>query len=1010
MLEKLSESIVRTAFIASGNEPAAELFGGLYTYLLSKSQDRHEASLLEKKILTGVETRLNMRLTPAEFSAIDARWLESELNATINKFNFSRLAVDGRGHADRIEEALLNVRPVEMIVGLGPDQIAAYKVAITAVSQTIAEVAMTMPNFKEYAAMESLVILDTIASSLSTSQSSIDEIRTSVNKIEATISERTLLDLESYKSALARKYDFVEVLGLEAPKKLREARLSVSYVSLNLVNEDVPPIDFADMLNLVDYGTRRLIIEGPAGSGKSTLCRWVSLNALNPEYACHLKLGYRRDFVSEQENLSERGASTAHARIIYPWGQKTVRVDGDLKSGFRTNRDVWEATRQILISDKRNSFFQDIAKSFAAHWAQSVPILIRIRDFDKVPSTNLDFVKRGLHAISFGDSGGFEEYLNTGRCVVMFDGLDEAPESTAQDPNYRANLCNFMLSFINTYPRNFYILTSRPGAVVNQRDWMDASFNWTSLAELDDTKRDIFIRRWFENYADVYAEDRSSYRSIIARGRSLSELIKNRPAVSHISRNPLLCSSICILFENLGQAIPDTPTELFEAMSMMITYNRAQSTGQSGRAVLEVGGGEASLKLTRDEMNFALARIAVAMLRGSVSRISYTQAVRLLSNLLSSSDRPQCFDGASILKHMVERCGLLRLTESIPGDNDGDQIEFIHNYFMSFYAAKEFIDEHCVEELVQNFDKEGYKQSIKFSCGLAPRNFRNELVKRFEENFENSTGKERKAFAVTLIGCYAAARNVDSEPRIAASRLGEAINPVQSEEEASTLIEAGPEIVPHIGDFLRSSRNSGLKEKEVREHSRLSVRVLRYIGGSEAIGILREVSGTAHHEVACEIAREIEPLTIPAIAKHCTSLSWTNLPADVRANVRDIPDGFEIGSRLYLSGTSLTSLDGLGGKLSKLNFLSIHGSSITDISALSEAHQLETLYMSNTPVTDLSCLGDLSKLSVLGIDNSDAHDLSPIAHLQLSYAYVSNVPSDELAKCRIGTVIGRPRI
>jgi 3',5'-cyclic AMP phosphodiesterase CpdA len=163
------------------------------------------------------------------------------------------------------------------------------------------------------------------------------------------------------------QHDVLELFGCDIPYPLKRHQLSVAYVTLNLaqddghelLNSDIPKQDLKPsknhpilgeneeqhkesgnttgaiefILDEISLGTGRLLINGPAGSGKSTLMRWCAIQAAKQQL----------QFKSNSE-----------------------KTDGD-------------ARKQKNISFRNQSRFET-EHGAASNWREKIPLLIRLRD------------------------------------------------------------------------------------------------------------------------------------------------------------------------------------------------------------------------------------------------------------------------------------------------------------------------------------------------------------------------------------------------------------------------------------------------------------------------------------------------------------------------------------------------------------------------------------------------------------------------------------------------------
>ena len=88
---------------------------------------------------------------------------------------------------------------------------------------------------------------------------------------------------KNYRKAVEGALDELELFGVDLTPESRKQKLSVAYISLSLeapaTANEAGPTPVEDVLDLIGQDTRRLLIRGEAGSGKSTLSRWSAIFA-----------------------------------------------------------------------------------------------------------------------------------------------------------------------------------------------------------------------------------------------------------------------------------------------------------------------------------------------------------------------------------------------------------------------------------------------------------------------------------------------------------------------------------------------------------------------------------------------------------------------------------------------------------------------------------------------------------------------------------------------------------
>lgn len=133
-----------------------------------------------------------------------------------------------------------------------------------------------------------------------------------------------------------------------------------------------------------------------------------------------------------------------------------------------------------------------------------------------------------------------EETLRKGKCIILIDGVDEAPT------NQISAIFQSIKAFSTKYRNNSIIITCRVAA-------FDRSIEGFQICEIDDfdyNDTSVFVNQW-------YGENS------IEAARLLEDI--NRSALAHdLCRTPLLLTLICVLY-GYRRTIPANRAELYEA-------------------------------------------------------------------------------------------------------------------------------------------------------------------------------------------------------------------------------------------------------------------------------------------------------------------------------------------------------------------------------------------------------------------------------------------------------------
>lgn len=805
------------------------------------------------------------------------------------------------------------------------------------------------------------------------------------------------------------QHDTLELFGCDIPRELQRHQLSVAYVSLNLSPEskqELPsgplekrPVDVADVgdadpeiegvdetaaigrgiegiLDGVDRGSGRLMISGPAGAGKSTLLRWCAIHAA-------------------QSVLSGNPGAP-------------VTLDGTAK---QENNDL------VLVAQRESS------------WRTKVPFLVRLRecpDGRLPPAVNLPrFLAKHL-PVAPGD--WMTDLLTAGNVLLLFDGVDEIHR------DHRSKLAEEIGELIGTYPACTYVVTTRPGAV--ERGWLDRlKFVEARVEPMGRKDRDEFIEKWYRSAAlELKGRPRPGEDLSLTAIRLRNELT-DQPELGLLASNPLLCAMICALYRERQERLPETPSELCEALVQMLLHRRERETP---------GLQDAHFLATWRALQYSqkkglLAEIAWQLVSSGVSSIESVDAKTIVGRVLISTPSRKKDEAPEVFEALVERSGLLR-----PASDE--RVEFLHNTLKEYLAATRAVESNSWKLLARRADDPAWQPVILFALALASESFSSSLVRDVLTRFSVGAVR-RKAGALTkreqhalaksnardffLVRCRRAAKRLAADLSEKIDGLTSRLFPPAYMHDVEALAQLGPRIFLH--GAARLLEGKWWSRQDARVAARC-LRLLRLIGGEKAAAALGSITALPSHSslltaewmAACsELAdsslpwpfvgastlwlenmrvNDLRPLATATSLRY-VALSGTQVEdlSPVASNqglhslearrtkVAELSPLAEITSlrRLLLDGTLVSNLSHLK-KLTSLRHLSINDTQVSDLGPIAELRELEHLSMSRTRVRDLSALDKMRALRVLicagvgKVNVSPIRDVTSLQELDLS--------------------------
>ncbi|MGH3912041.1 MAG: NACHT domain-containing protein [Pseudonocardiaceae bacterium] len=207
---------------------------------------------------------------------------------------------------------------------------------------------------------------------------------------------------------------------------------------------------------------------------------------------------------------------------------------------------------------------------------RTVPILLYLRDHVTVIVSTPDVALPELICSTLGrhgpdePDGWFKQRLHDGDCVVLLDGLDEVAR-----PEERKGVADWVERQIRQYPKNDYVITSRPQGYRTARIDGAAVLQIRSFTDEQVTR---FVQGWY--LAVERHSTGATGQDVVLRAEAAADDLLRRldaaPALYDLTVNPLLLTMIAIVHRHCG-ALPGSRADLYGQICQAMLWRRQEA-------------------------------------------------------------------------------------------------------------------------------------------------------------------------------------------------------------------------------------------------------------------------------------------------------------------------------------------------------------------------------------------------------------------------------------------------
>lgn len=429
-------------------------------------------------------------------------------------------------------------------------------------------------------------------------------------------------------------------------------------------------------------------------------------------------------FQDNDRLMRERGENdvltNADSRSRQNMNSSNKRSSGENKKPVRFD-DIFEHShhRRFVLLGNPGSGKSTLLKHLMLEAAQKLrnaarnaarcllPIFVKIREFDKAlsesrkPGYNLrdylyEVMKRNYDVPL--PHGFFEEYLDRGRALLLFDGLDEvAPETR------RAEVRRLIEAFITGCGGDNKVVVTSRTAGYGRTPLSTADYRHFTLEDFNGEEIRLFLRQWCR------------HRGMDRPGPDdFKAVLDAEPAVGELAGNPLLLTIIAGIHRP-GAPLPNDRLLLYETASEALL-----NTWDTARHIIDDTFNAVEKRHFLEKIAFQLQTLEKGQTADAVM-----ERDELHDALLADFQRvfqKESFQAKPLVDQFLK---VIRTRTGLLVEISPDQYGFVHKIFQEYFAAEWMVqnsdEEHFLRLMDTYADNPFWRETLLLALRVLPR-------------------------------------------------------------------------------------------------------------------------------------------------------------------------------------------------------------------------------------------------------------------------------------------------
>ncbi len=289
-------------------------------------------------------------------------------------------------------------------------------------------------------------------------------------------------------------------------------------------------------------------------------------------------------------------------------------------------------------------------------------------------------------------AGWVKRQLDSGRCLVLLDGLDEVA-----DPQVRKEVVSWVQTQMVAFRQNRFIVTSRPFGF---RDNPLGGVAMLEARPFTPEQVERFIHKWYlaNEIMSKQKDDEGVRMRARADAKGLLQQLYSNPTLLALTVNPLLLIMIAIVHRyGGGGKLPEKRVSLYADICKVFLGKRQEAKGQQ-------------LELKPDQIQLVLEPLAFYMMQSGTRDITPAQAVAIIKEPLG------------LVNTQLSVADFLKLVENVSGlllERENGVYSFAHLTFQEYLTAIYIREKQWGNSQVWYVGDVWWQETIRLYCAMA---------------------------------------------------------------------------------------------------------------------------------------------------------------------------------------------------------------------------------------------------------------------------------------------------